>query len=144
MAATYDSIHYANVLISHLLNHPEHICILCTLTGNMLNIKPFMDSVLVCLCCPIMCLYVLSLPPVVCRRAHVLFTLFVFVCVKWYSTHIDLCFSFVFLRFVYHTLPVSLDCPFLIAPSVFSNVYLSVSLDCPFLIAPSVFSNVYL
>jgi hypothetical protein len=40
-------------------------------------------------------------------------------------------------------LPVSLDCPFFIAPSVFSNVYLSVSLDCPFLIDPSVFSNVY-
>jgi hypothetical protein len=48
-------------------------------------------------------------------------------------------------------MPVSLDCPFLIAPSVFSSVYLSfvysmmpVSLDCPFLIAPTVFSNVYL
>ena len=41
-------------------------------------------------------------------------------------------------------LPVSLDCPFLIASSVFSNVYLSASLDCPFLIASSVFSNVYL
>ena len=65
-------------------------------------------------------------------------------------------------------LPVSMDCPFLIAPSVFSNVYcvsyvasfsglsifdcpsvfsnvyLPVSLDCPFLIASSVFSNVYL
>ena len=45
-------------------------------------------------------------------------------------------------------LPVSLDCPFLIAPSVFSHIYLScvvypmlpVSLDCP----PSVFSNMYL
>jgi hypothetical protein len=76
-------------------------------------------------------------------------------------------------------LPVSLDCPLLIAPSVFSNVYLScvsyvasfsglsfvdcpfgilyhlfvlclvysmlsVSLDCPFVIAPLVFSNIYL
>ena len=63
-------------------------------------------------------------------------------------------------------LSVSLDCPFLIVPSVFSNVYsccqylwivnslfpvgfrqrlfmLPVSLDCPSLIAPSVFSNVY-
>ena len=47
---------------------------------------------------------------------------------------------------------MSLDCPFLIAPSVFSNVYfrsvscvpvLPMVLDCPFLIAPSVFSNVY-
>jgi hypothetical protein len=48
-------------------------------------------------------------------------------------------------------MPVSLECPFLIAPSVFSNIYLSfvysmkpVSLDYPFLIAPSVFSSVYL
>jgi hypothetical protein len=43
-------------------------------------------------------------------------------------------------------LPVSLDCPLLIVPSVFSNVYLScvVSLECLLLIAPSVFSNVYL
>ena len=33
----------------------------------------------------------------------------------------------------------ALDCPFLIVvPSVFSNVYLSVSLDCPFVIAPSI------
>jgi len=36
------------------------------------------------LCFPIVCIYVLSavlsLPPVVCSRAHVLFTLFVFVC----------------------------------------------------------------
>ena len=30
---------------------------------------------------------------------------------------------FVFLRFVYLMLPFSLDCPFLIASSVFSNVY---------------------
>jgi hypothetical protein len=38
----------------------------------------------------------------------------------------------------------SLDCTFLIASSVFSSVYLSGSLDCTFLIASSVFSNVYL
>jgi len=36
-----------------------------------------------------------------------------------------LCFCFVFLRLVYPMLPVSLDCLFLIAPSVFSNVYLA-------------------
>ena len=34
-------------------------------------------------------------------------------------------FCFVFLCFVYPVLPVSLDCPFLITPSVFSNIYLS-------------------
>ena len=97
------------------------------------------------LCCPIMCIYVLcsllwcplrfphkkvfdsSLPPVVCRRAHVLFRLFVFVCVWWCRTHIVLCFCFVFLRLVYHMLPVSLDCSFLIAHSVFFNVYILAS-----------------
>jgi hypothetical protein len=40
-----------------------------------------------------------------------------------------LCFCVVFLRLAWHVLPVSLDCPFLIAPSIFSNVYFPVSLD---------------
>ena len=37
------------------------------------------------------------------------------------------CFCFICLRLVYPMLPVSLDCPFLIASSVFSNVYLHTS-----------------
>ena len=70
-----------------------------------------------------MCLFGSSLPPVVCRRAHVLFTLFVFVCVYWCPTHIVLCvLCFFFLRLV--CCVISLDCPFLIDPSVFSKVYL--------------------
>jgi len=52
-------------------------------------------------------------------------------------------FCFVRLCLVCCVPNVSLDCPFLIGPSVFSNVYLPVSLVCPFLIAPSVFSTVY-
>jgi hypothetical protein len=76
----------------------------------------------------------------------------------------SLCCVFVLFVFVLclvcPMLPVSLDCPFLIAPSIFSNVYLfvclfvfvlclvypmlPVSVDYPFLIALSVFSNVYL
>jgi hypothetical protein len=68
-----------------------------------------------------------SLPPVVCRRAHVLFTLFVFVCIEWCPTPIVLCFCFVFLHLVYPKLPVSLDCPFFYAPSVFSNVHIFTS-----------------
>ena len=56
-----------------------------------------------------------SLPPVVCRSAHVIFTIFVFVYVQWCPTHIVLCFSFVFHLLVHPTLPVSLDCPFVIA-----------------------------
>ena len=65
-----------------------------------------------------------SLPLVVCRRVHVLFTLYVFVYVYWCPTHNVVCFCFVCLRLVYPMLPVSLDCPFVIAPSVFSNLYL--------------------
>jgi hypothetical protein len=34
-----------------------------------------------------------------------------------------LCFCFVVLRLVYPILPVSLDCPLLISPSVFCNIY---------------------
>ena len=70
-----------------------------------------------------------SLATVVCRRAHVLFILFVFVSVLWYPTHIALSFCFVFLRLVYSMLQVSLDCPFLIDPSVFSNVYYTHTRD---------------
>jgi hypothetical protein len=33
------------------------------------------------------------------------------------------CFCFVFLCLMYPMMLVSLDCPFLIAPSVFANVY---------------------
>jgi hypothetical protein len=64
-----------------------------------------------------------SLPPVVCRRSRVLSTLFVFVCIKWCLTHIVVCVCVVCLRLVYPMLSVSLDCPFLIAPSMFSNIY---------------------
>ena len=58
--------------------------------------------------------------PVVCRRVHVLFTLFVFVCIKWCPTHIVLCFYFVF---------VSSSC----VPYVASFSGLSI-FDCPFVI----------
>jgi hypothetical protein len=47
------------------------------------------------------------------------------------------------LRLVYPMLPISLDCPFLIALRLVYPM-LPNSLDCPFLIAPSVLSNVYL
>jgi hypothetical protein len=47
-----------------------------------------------------------------------------YLCLFTYSgvQHI-LCCVFVLLVFVLSLLPVSLDCPFLIAPSVFPNVY---------------------
>ena len=70
-----------------------------------------------------------SLPLVVCRKLHVLFALFVFAFVQWCPTYIVLCLCFVCLRPVYPMLPVSLDCPFLIAPLVFANVQLFFSVD---------------
>ena len=65
-----------------------------------------------------------SLPPVVCSSARVLFTLFVFVCIQWCPTHIvlGLCVVVFVLCLLYPILPVSLDCLFLIALSVFFNV----------------------
>ena len=57
-----------------------------------------------------------SLPPVFCKRAHILFTLFVFACVEWCPTDIVLCFGFVVIRLVWHVLPVSLDWPFFYCP----------------------------
>jgi hypothetical protein len=84
-----------------------------------------------------------SLPPVVCRMAHVLFTLSVFVYVI--GVHHILCCVFVFLRLVYLYVASFSGFSFLIAPSVFSNIYLSCVLctlccqflwiflfDCPF------------
>jgi hypothetical protein len=64
-----------------------------------------------------------SLPPVVCL-------IYVFcVCLRTVvSKHILYClFALFFLPLVYLMLPVYLDCPFLIAPSVFSNVYFRMS-----------------
>ena len=59
------------------------------------------------------------LPPVVCRRNHVLLA-FACACVpRVVASTCCVVFYFVFLRFVYPMLPVSLDCSFLIAPSVF-------------------------
>ena len=105
----------------------------------------------------------LSLPPVVCRRPHVLFMLFVFACAQWCPTCIDYASSMLlfYQRQELLTLHEHLD-----SPSVFGGIHIAhhfrflcgifvsvfvlcpvypifpVSLDCPFLIAP-VFSNVY-
>jgi hypothetical protein len=80
-----------------------------------------------------------SLPPVVCRRAHVVFTLFVFACV-WCFQHILYCGGGGWggwggcLRQVCPRFPVSLDCPFLIF-SVFANVYLYTNLMKRYLVS---------
>jgi hypothetical protein len=62
-----------------------------------------------------------SLPPVVCRKALHYFCLFAYSGVQ----RILCCALFCCLSRVYPMLPVSLDCKFLIVPSVFSNVYLA-------------------
>jgi len=108
-------VYFVAIRISHLFSffHVALLCVftflvLCCVVSNDFRNKTMVGS---------------SLPPVVCRRAHVLFTLFVFVWVKLCPTHILLCFWFDYLRLVYPMLPVSLDYPFLMPSSVFSNVY---------------------
>ena len=83
-----------------------------------------------------------SLPPVVCRWAHVLFTL---MCLFVYSgaQHLVLCYCFVYLRLVCPLLPVSLDCPFLIAPSVFSNFYSKAHFRAELLLELTLFKSFY-
>ena len=87
--------------------------------------KSEMFCLFVCLFFCLFCCFLFyfgTLLSVVCKRVHVLYTLFVFVCLKWCPTYIVLCFCFVFLRLGVPMLPVSLDGSFLFAPSVFSNV----------------------
>jgi hypothetical protein len=69
------------------------------------------------------------LPPVVCRRAHVVFTLFVFVCVWWCPTHIVLYFLFCLSWSCVLCVASFFDCLFLVALSVFSNVYLTIKIS---------------
>ena len=57
-----------------------------------------------------------SLPPVVCRKAHVVFTFSVFVCLRGVQYILCCVFVFFFHRLVYPMLLVSLDCACLIAP----------------------------
>jgi hypothetical protein len=61
-----------------------------------------------------------SLHTVVCRRTHVVFTLFVFVFAYCCPTHIVFLYCF---SSSYPMSPGSLDCTYWIAPSVLSNVY---------------------
>jgi hypothetical protein len=98
------------------------------------------------LCCPIMCLYLLSsvlwcrlrfphkndarfvFTSSCFRRAHVLFTLFVFVCIEWCTAHSVLCFCFVILRLVWPVLSVSLDNPIVHVwlPLLYSLTFISL------------------
>ena len=66
-----------------------------------------------------------SLPPVVYRRARVLFASYLYASVIVVSNTycVVFLFCFVFLRLVWALLPVSLDCPFFIGLSVFSNAF---------------------
>jgi hypothetical protein len=87
-----------------------------------------MERKIICFCFCVLCnfhiktMFGSSLPLVVCRRAQspppgscLIFVISVCLCIVVSNT----------CCVVYLMLPVSLDCQFLIAPSVFSNVYLN-------------------
>ena len=90
---------------------------LTVLTSTTINTFPCCH---VCYDFHIKTMFSSSLPPLVCSRVHVLFTLFVFVWVKWYPMHIVLCFSSYCVPCVASFSGFSF---FFIAPSVFSDVY---------------------
>ena len=69
-----------------------------------------------------------SLPPFVLGGSCLIYVISVGLCIVVSNAYCAV-FLFVFvLCLVYPMLPVSLDCPFLIAPLVFSNVYWSNSI----------------
>jgi hypothetical protein len=83
-------------------------------------------------------MFSLSLPPVVCRRAHILFTLFVFVCIVVSNTYCVVFFCFVCLVLsVHNTASFSelsiLNCPFSILQCLFKTQknanYLSTAVE---------------
>ena len=92
--------------------------------GSVLLICLVFCVVLLCLfmfwvpCCDVRCgfrmkrMFGSSLSPVVCRRSHVLFRLFLFVCIWWCLTHIVLCLRLMYLCCQF----LCMDCPFLIVP----------------------------
>ena len=91
-----------------------------------------MSSPWVILLCPIMCLYVLlsyiSVQHILCCIFVLSFFVLCTLCCQFlWIVHfwLSLRYSLTFIYLMYTMLPVSLDCPFLIVPSVFSNVYLS-------------------
>ena len=67
-----------------------------------------------------------SLPPVVCIWAGSCLILRYLCLFAHCGVHHIFCICCVFLRLVYSILPVALGCPFLIAPSVFANVYFEI------------------
>jgi hypothetical protein len=66
-------------------------------------------------------LFFFVLCPLYCQFLWIVFVCFSSSCVPYVASFSGL-FLFVFLRLAYPVLSVSLDCPFLIAPLVFSNV----------------------
>ena len=105
------------------------LCYLCLFTyGGVQHILCCGFVLFVFTLCLVLSSPCVLLPPVVCRRNHVLFTfgsssppvVCSYLCLFEYSgvQHILCCFCFVFVfpRFVHPILSVSLDCPCLIAP----------------------------
>jgi hypothetical protein len=114
---------YLPLFIARLMSYLR--CFRTMFGSSCPYLQLFIARLMSCLrCFPYDVRFVFSLPPVVYSKAYVLFALFVFVCMYWCLVHIVLCF--VFLRLIYHMLPVSPACPFCITPSVFSNVYLQI------------------
>ena len=67
---------YLQLFVGELMSYLRYMC-LFGLSLPFIRVQLFVGGLMSYL--RYMCLFGLSLPPVVCRRAHVLFTLYVFV-----------------------------------------------------------------
>jgi hypothetical protein len=133
----YVNLYYGRLQINYIIENQNnnHVFV-----GSVLLIKYIFCAILLCVfkfwvpCCDVcydfgmQTMFGSSLPPAVCRSAFDF--ILHYLCLFAHSgvQHI-LCYDFVLLVFVlclvYTMLLVSLDCQFLIAPSVLSNVYFS-------------------
>ena len=92
----------------------------------MVNIYIFLSclvNIFSFFCVILLCVFMFWVPCCDVRYDFHIKTMFGYLCLFAYSSVQHILCCFVFLRVVYPVLPVSLDCPFFIALSVFSNVY---------------------
>ena len=92
-------------------------------------------------CCCFVCLRLLSC--VWCCRTHIIVFFAFVLCMVVANTYCVVFICYVCLRLVCIMLPVSLDCPFVISPLVFSNVYLNRNVNFGSMLSNTVIKTLF-
>jgi hypothetical protein len=72
---------YLNYLLAYLNVSKQYLSLHVKITPTHLHVLSFQSVQKLCVPCTVLLIYYITNRLVVCRRAHVLFQLFVFVCV---------------------------------------------------------------